>query len=89
MADQADEIERRVAAAAPCAAGARRGPPPHRLDWWVLDVSKSSTRRDLLARPGSPLLASPPYTLWLVDQDVLVAGDDVAPPLKIGTANCT
>lgn len=56
-------------------------PPPTRLGWWLLDVSKKGTQQDLLEKPGSPLRASPPYQLWLIGDTLIVAADRVPPPV--------
>jgi len=51
--------------------------PRQRLEWYVLDVTRDDYRKAIGAPddPSSPLNARPPYALWLLDDQVLVASD--------------
>jgi hypothetical protein len=54
-------------------------PPAERVQWWVFDVTRDFTAQSLPTAPGSPLLATSPYDLWLLDDLVLVVSDRPPP----------
>jgi len=56
-------------------------PKPRQVDWWVIDLTNQRTRGFVDDR-DSPLHADPPYGLWLLDDQVLVASDHLPLPAQ-------